>query len=123
MASNFSPLEIRRRLGRGDWSTPTPFGPDGWKYVHLNGTASVIVSCAPHGEHEWIHASIARTHEMPSYGDLKALHWAVFGDGWAYQVFAPRSDHVNIHEHALHLFGRLDGKPELPDFTDGTGSI
>lgn len=42
---------------------------------------------------------------------------------WDYQVFAPPSDHVNIHNYALHLFGRLNGKPALPDFTDGTGSI
>jgi hypothetical protein len=38
-------------------------------------------------------------------------------------VFAPPTDHVNIHEYALHLFGRLDGTPALPDFTAGSGSI
>ncbi len=123
MPTSFHPLEIRRRLGRGDWSTPTPYGPDGWYFVHLNGDASVIVSTGDHGDVEWIHASIARTDRLPSYEDLKLLHAAVFGDGWAYQVFAPPSDHVNIHEHALHLFGRLDGAAVLPDFTDGTGSI
>lgn len=121
--TSFAPLEIRRRLGRGIWSTPSPFGPDGWAFVELNGDASVIVSCAPHGDADWIHASIARPDRMPDYADLKTLHAAVFGDRWAYQVFAPPSDHVNIHEHALHIFGRLDGKPALPDFTDGTGSI
>lgn len=123
--TSFEPLRIRRLLGRGDWSTPVRFGPDGWRFQHLDGDASVIITCAPAGEDsaDWVHASIARTDRMPSYRDLKLLHAAVFGDGWAYQVFAPPSDHVNIHEHALHLFGRLDGRPALPDFTDGTGSI
>lgn len=123
MASSFSPLQIRRVLGRGNWSTPTPFGPDGWKLVDLNGEASVIVTSGDHGDVEWIHASIARVDRMPSYEDLKLLHAAVFGDRWAYQVFAPPSDHVNIHQYALHLWGRLDGAAALPDFTDGMGSI
>lgn len=123
MATHFRPLEIRRRLGRGNWSTPSPFGPDGWCLRELEGRSSVIVSCAPHDGDEWVHASIARPDRMPDYADLKALHAAVFDEGWAYQVFAPPSDHVNIHEHALHLFGRLDGKPALPDFTRGSGSI
>jgi hypothetical protein len=120
---NVNVLQIRRLLGRGDWSTPVEFGPDGWKLERLDGTASVIVTCSPHGEHEWVHASVARPCSMPTYSDLKVLHAAVFGSGWAYQVFAPPTDHVNIHEYALHLFGRLDGLPGLPDFTHGSGSI
>jgi len=123
MATTLSPLQIRRQLGRSNWSTPIPFGPDGWKLQRLDGTGSVIVTSAEHDGCDWVHASIARPHEMPTYADLKVLHAAVFGAGWAYQVFAPPSDHVNIHEHALHLFGRLDGEPVLPDFTEGTGSI
>ncbi len=124
MSTSFAPLELRRRLGRGDWATPVPFGPDGWKIVHLGGNSSVIVTCADQDDGlDWIHASIAHTDRMPTYADLKLLHAAVFGDGWAYQVFAPPSDHVNIHEYALHLWGRADGKPALPDFTRGMGSV
>jgi hypothetical protein len=124
MATNLNALAIRRVLGRGNWSTPVPFGPDGWCYDDLNGNASIIISCGDQLDgNEWVHASIARVDRMPSYDDLKLLHAAVFGDGWAYQVFAPPSDHVNIHSQALHLWGRLDGKPALPDFTYGTGSI
>jgi hypothetical protein len=122
MATSFDVLTIRRRLGRSNWAAPRPFGPDGWSFMNLDGHASVIVSCAPADGEDWVHASIARD-EMPTYADLKMLHDAVFGDGWAYQVFAPPSEHVNIHEHALHLWGRLDGKPALPDFTQGSGSV
>lgn len=121
--TNFNPLRIRRLLGRENWSAPTPFGPDGWKFLQLDGIGSIIVTCADHDGVDWVHASIAWRDHMPWYADLTMLHAAVFGDSWAYQVFAPPSDHVNIHEHALHLWGRLDGKPALPDFTRGSGSI
>lgn len=123
MPRTLDALTIRRELGRSNWSTPTPFGPDGWRLDHLSGEGSVILTVADHGPDDWVHASIAWRDRMPSYEDLKTLHAAVFGAGWAYQVFAPPSDHVNIHAFALHLFGRLDGKPALPDFTEGTGSI
>lgn len=121
--TSFQPLEIRRKLGRSNWSTPDRFGPDGWTFVALDGSGSVIVSCATDHGVDWVHASVAWRDRMPTYPDLKWLHAAVFGDGWAYQVFAPPADHVNIHEHALHLWGRLDGRPALPDFTHGTRSI
>jgi hypothetical protein len=117
MTTTVSPLRLRKVLGRTQWQPPIQFGPDGWKMLHRNGTTSVIVSCAPFDDgHEYIHASIAHTVRMPSYDELCLLHRAVFGDGYAYQVFAPRSQHVNIHHHALHLWGRADGKPAMPEF-------
>jgi hypothetical protein len=121
MTTSFAPLVIRRKLGRGDWSAPVEFGPDGWRLLRLDGRRSVLVTCAEHDGVEWVHASIAGE-ELPSYYELKALHDAVFDDGYAYQVFTPRDRHVNIHEHALHLWGRLDGQPALPEFGVG-GSI
>lgn len=120
---NLDALTIRRRLGRSVWSTPTPFGPDGWRFSDLGGDGHIILTCADHEGDQWVHASMSRRGRVPDYADLKHLHAAVYGDGWAYHVFAPPADHVNIHEHVLHLFGRLDGKPALSDFTDGTGSI
>lgn len=123
--TNFNPLAIRRALGGPTtWAPPQAHGPDGWKFVNRNGVTSLIVSCAPQDDgHEWVHGSIAHATHMPTYDDLKLLHRVVFGGGWAYQVFAPPSDHVNIHSFALHLWGRLDGKPALPDFTHGWGSV
>lgn len=123
MLTNFEPLLIRRLLGRGDWSTPIAYGPDGWAFTALDGSGSVIISCSPLDGQDWVHASIARYDRMPDYADLKMLHGAVYRGGWAYQVFAPPSDYVNIHKNALHLWGRLDGKPELPDFSYGSRSI
>lgn len=78
---------------------------------------SVLASQADWDGVEWIHASIARENHMPVYTDLACLHEAVFGpDRYAFQVFAPRSAHVNIHAHALHLWGRADGVSPLPEF-------
>jgi hypothetical protein len=111
-------LQLRAILGRREWQPPERFGPDGWQIVRNDRAISIIVSAAPEDDGtDWIHASIAR-HDgtMPTYDDLQLLHKAVFADGWAYQVFAPTADHVNIHQHALHLFGRTDGQQAIPNF-------
>lgn len=123
MSTSFAPLEIRRRLGRDNWSTPEPFGPDGWWLTRLDGARQIIVSAADYDGTEWVHASIASESEMPTYDDLCLMHRAVFV-GHAYQCFVPPKQHVNIHQHALHLWGRLDGEPVLPEFgVLGGGSI
>lgn len=118
MASSIPAGHLRRTWGRDLWRAPEPFGGDGWRMFAKNGRSSVIVTCAtwPDGQ-QWVHASIAHDDRMPSYADLVVLHRSVWGEtGWAFQVFAPPSDHVNIHEHALHLYGRLDGERTHPDF-------
>lgn len=86
-----------------------------WVAKQTTMTDRPSVTVAEFDGEEWIHASIAGP-TMPSYDDLTRLHRAVFGDGYAYQVFAPASDHVNIHEHAVHLWGRADGARVTPDF-------
>lgn len=125
--TSINPLAIRKRLGKDRWGVPIPFGEDGWKFdnVPLPPTkmhGRVIVTCSdftsigePAGL-EYVHASISWRERMPSYYELTALHKAVWPDGYAYQVFAPPADHVNIAQYALHLWGRLDGKPLLPEF-------
>jgi hypothetical protein len=122
--TSFNALLVRRLLDREDWAAPTPFGPNGWLFNHLNGNGSIVMTCHTHDDgDEWIHASIAWADHMPTYTDLTLLHRAVFGDRWAYQIFAPTAEHVNIHNYALHLWGRHDGKPGLPNFTQGVGTI
>lgn len=118
-----NPLQIRAVLGRKQWGLPAPFGPDGWKFLRRDRRASVLVTRAFHDDGaEWIHASIGHHDQtMPEYSELVRLHQAAFGNGYAYQVFVPRAEHVNIHEYALHLWGRADGAPLLPQFAlDGS---
>lgn len=118
----FDVLAIRKRLGKDSWSKPYEFVKHQWVYDSLwSSTRRIIVSSAPwitpgdEGMVDWLHASISGK-ILPTYDDLKMLHQAVFVDGWAYQVFAPPHRHINIHDKVLHLFGRVDGQPQLPDF-------
>lgn len=112
-----NPLRIRAALGRGTWGPPLQFGP-GWALHRAGDTHSVIVTAATWSDgNDWIHASIAARDAMPTYDDLQLLYRAVWGvTGWAYQVFAPLEHHINIHRHALHLWGRADGAPVMPNF-------
>lgn len=98
------------------------FGPSGWALTAE--PLQVIYSWADYPERpgvDWLHASISHMHRMPSYEELQLLFRAVF-TGWAYEVFAPPEHHVNIHENARHLWGRLDGRPVMPNF-GATGTI
>jgi hypothetical protein len=121
MTATIPALDIRRRLGRDQWHVPRPFGPDGWMFDHKTRRGRVIVTASPapdepDGSPDWWHASIAWADAMPGYQDLADLHRAVWPNGWSYQLFAPPESHVNIHAHALHLWGRPDGSAQLPNF-------
>jgi hypothetical protein len=118
---------MHRRFTEGGhyWKKAEPLvvdgveGEDAWIF-RGPGQMSVIVSYDPDTEPgvEWIHASVAYgiRQRFPSYNDLKRMHHGVFGDGHAYQFFVPAAEHISITDNVLHLFGRLDGKPVLPDF-------
>lgn len=121
MATDIDALSIRKAYGVADWLPPEQYGPDGWRMIRRDRTASLIATVSDFpdsGGVEWLHASYARTDRMPDYADLTMLHLAVFRRGYAVQIFVPEAEHVNIHEYALHLWGRIDGKrPEgIPDF-------
>lgn len=107
---------IAKALGPDWWHEE--FGDDGWRFTGIGRT--ILVSFDPDSEPgvEWVHASISyhQSWRMPTYGDLKQMHAAVFGSGHAYQCFVPPGEHVNITANVLHLWGRLDGQPALPNF-------
>lgn len=112
-------LQLRRVLGRKTWGAPTPFGPDGWMLPCLTENGAVIVTTSPlpmDDGNEYTHASMSFADRKPTYDELDLLHKAAFGEGYAYQVFVGGPAHVNIHENALHLWGRADGKPMLVNF-------
>jgi hypothetical protein len=71
----------------------------------------------------WLHASCSRAGKTPGYYDMKALYQTFIGHGlYAYQVFAPPSQHVSINE-VLHLWACVDKSAYLPDFTAGFDTI
>lgn len=123
MSTSFAPLRIKKSLSAvyAGVSVPAEFGPDGFMFTTEYPKRSFIVTAAERDGVEWVHASVAAPDETPTYRDLKYLHAAVFGDGYAYQIFVPSDRHVNIHENALHLFGRLDKRPAMPEFSDLLG--
>lgn len=124
LRAHIDALALRAALGTHEWLPPRPLVDpiNGWGLGHRSGDGSVIVSIHEVSNQPlWIHASMTRRGRCPSYEDLTQLHRAAFGTGWAYQVFAPPEHHINHHEYALHLWGRLDGAPVLPDFAqEGT---
>jgi hypothetical protein len=112
---------IHQRLkSYGDWEKPQAWGEDAWFILRRYFGQGIIVSLdlASQPGVEWVHASISyqMRERIPSYSDLKMLHRVVFGAGHAYQCFVPPSEHVNITSNVLHLWGRRDGQPVLPDF-------
>src|SRR4051812_19591977 len=110
-------LRMRRVMGKDTYAAPVPFGPNGWHMRRLDQAGQIIATAAPMDDGLiWLHASLAYVNRLPEYSDLVLLHRAVFGDGYAYQVFAPAAKHVDLHPYALHLWGRADGKPALPEF-------
>jgi hypothetical protein len=127
-AINLNWLDAMRNCGWtvGDRSL---FGPAGISMLITTAdgrNGSVIVTEADYENYDGavIHASLAFTDTDPTYADLAVLHRAVFGRRrYAYQCFVPENSHVNIHEHALHLWGRVDGKPMMPDFGAILGTI
>jgi hypothetical protein len=64
----------------------------------------------------WLHVSVASPTRMPSYRELCDVKRIFMGpQSKAIEVFAPESEHVNIHPNCRHLWSCLDGDV-LPDF-------
>jgi len=117
------------KVRRGEWHLVDVLC-DGWR-LRTNGDDDetrrgmvVIISGGVELDGKrYIHCSISRRDEMPSYTDLDYIKSVVFGpDREAYQKFARRREHVNIHPFCLHLWHCMDGD-RLPDFTRGGRSI
>lgn len=109
---------ILDRLYDNRWTIEN-YGDDSIKF-HGPSAQMIIVSWDPDTEPgvPWLHASWSHVDavRMPSYSDLRQMYRAVFPLGYAYQVFAPGGDHINITPNVLHLWGRADGVPVLPNF-------
>lgn len=126
MSDRLNERAIIERIGHA--GTARDFGIPGYglQFDFARQDTRIIVTlgaAGPEDRDDRVHASISHTDQMPTYADLVMLHHAVWGTtGYAYQVFVPEEFHVNIHANALHLWGLLDGSPELPRFGLG-GSI
>jgi hypothetical protein len=94
---------------------------DGAAYRVQNGRFAglvVVASVAVERDKKlWLHVSCSRRDRLPSWDDMKFVKQVFIGeDKYAYQVFPPASQYVNIHPHCLHLYHCLEGSP-LPEFS------
>lgn len=113
------PLRIRSILGRKEWTAPREFLTDsgdraGWWLDRIDGSASVIVGATVIDGVDYFTAAIGCAGRTPDCADLELLHRAVFGDGYAYQVFPPPPRFPGPPSRTARLRGRVDGKPALP---------
>jgi hypothetical protein len=122
--------------------------PPSWSVINLSdsggwfkrGSLQVGITVQRYGSSDiWVHVSVCgrkgqslgpgdprhmSSYYLPSFEELKRVkHDFVGEDRWAYQVFPSSKDYVNQQPHTLHLYALMDGKPALPDFTMGLGTI
>lgn len=68
---------------------------------------------------QWLHLSVSHPHKNPSWHTIKEVKELFMPkDKYAIQMIAPKSEHINIHEHCFHLWMRLDG-PTISDEIKG----
>jgi hypothetical protein len=94
------------------WELIMPCG-DGYAVRQKDGGLRVIVDCEIKADGSpWLHVSVSRKSWTPTHEDMALVKRDFIGDDrYAYAVFPPKTEYVNIHQHCLHLWSRLD----LPD--------
>lgn len=118
-----------------DWRFTCPKGwevikqwGDGFAVRQISGGLRVIVDCETKEDgREWLHVSASREKWNPTHEDMALVKRDFIGeDRYAYSVWAPSHNHVNIHPYCLHLWALMDspdGKvlPEFSAIVDGFG--
>lgn len=94
---------------------------DGWALAQIGGGLRVILDCEVKGDGSpWMHVSVSRKSWTPTHEDMALVKSAFIGDDrYAYSVWPPKSEYVNIHAYCLHLWARAD-TPDgrvLPEFS------
>ncbi len=109
------------------WEIIKPWG-DGFALRQKDGGLRVVVDCETKEDgREWLHVSASRAKWTPSHEDMALVKRDFIGDErYAYSVWVPTENHVNIHSHYLHLWAMMDspdGKvlPEFSAVLDGIG--
>lgn len=101
-----------------DWWIIQPWG-FGYALQHRNGLRAIIDCSQKSDDRWWVHVSVSRATRTPSHEDMCLVKTAFLGDRYAYAVYPPRSQYVNIHQHCLHLWALVsedDGRA-LPEFS------
>lgn len=94
---------------------------DGFAVREIGGGLRVLIDCAEKedGNH-WVHVSFSRKSWTPNHADTVKIKDAFIGDRYAYVVYPPSSEYVNIHSHCLHLWSLWTDEDRgrvLPEFS------
>ena len=114
----------------GGESFTVPYPPKNWHYLgkwgdghcfaHKNGLR-VIIDCEVKADlRRWVHVSMSRLKWNPSHEDMAMVKRAFIGnDRYAYSVWPPEEQYVNIHKHCLHIWALAEGDGRsLPEFSN-----
>lgn len=105
------------------------FPPAGWSILKTWGLGyalqdrtglRLLIDCEQKEDDRfWVHISVSRAARLPTHGEMCAIKTAFLGDRYAYAVYPPTSEYVNIHAFCLHLWALIDnGKGQaLPEFS------
>jgi hypothetical protein len=110
--------EFLPRVLPDGWTILQPFG-DGFAYRYRNGLRVIVTTGSFDDGRDWMHISVSRKDRLPSWDDMKFVKNTFAESRVGYQVFAPPSEHVNIHDFCLHIWVPLSGAPPLPNFGAG----
>ncbi len=84
-------------------------------YIGISGLL-VCMEEEWHNDEWWLHVSLSRGDQIPSYEDVKLVKDVFVGfTRKAMMIFPPQSEYVNVHPNCLHLYCNLECDP-LPDF-------
>ena len=99
-----------------DWHFLQSWG-EGHCFVHRNGLR-VIIDCEEKDDgRRWVHVSVSRKNWTPSHDDMCLVKRSFIGNRYAYAVFPPEEQYVNIHRYCLHLWALAEGDGRvLPEF-------
>jgi len=91
-------------------------------FGQLGDSSNGCLDIRPRGMHVifssgggWEHISAKRRNRTPSYADLDRLKREFWPpDAVVMQLHVSASDHINDHDHVLHLWRPIDGEIPLP---------
>ena len=128
LASIVSPLNIGL-ASIGASLEEIRFPPEGWLliqswgdgYALQKGSLRVIIDCEKKNDgNYWLHVSASKKDWTPSHDEMASIKKDFIGvRRYTYSVWAPETEHVNIHPHCLHLWCKIDADDSrvLPEFS------
>lgn len=93
-------------------------GPDGGRWAMTSGVDGGILRVIASIGLGWDHVSVSRADRTPTWDEMEQVKRAFFRDmETAYQLHVPPVQHINRHEHCLHLWrpqrGAIPRPPEV----------